>query len=376
MASILHKRGYFLNILVSLIALLAIALMLELFLFRVVLVASDLPMLAENNGGVLKYRPNQTGRYRVKNEINEVFVINGQGWNSGIGDYTIEKTSNKPRICVIGDSYIEALQVNNTNSVSEQLARNLGDVVDSVYRFGISGAPLSQYLYMLENEVIQYSPNLVVINLVHNDFTESVNIGSGTYSLSFAHLGIEDGEVEFIHPKPYQRNMTWWIKKSATFRYLWAREKFRSAALKSVLLSLFQDDKKDRYAGNIDITSINDEEIVATLVYVFSRLQEIQSKLGIKFLLLIDADRSYITSQNEQRKNKPSPLSNLNKLVVTYANRYELPIIDLHPILTKDYELNGIPFSFQNDGHWNYYTHQLVARVITSKVLRVEFDRE
>ncbi len=42
-----------------------------------------------------------------------------------------------------------------------------------VYRFAISGAPMSQYLYMMECEITAYQPDWIVVILIHNDFDES-----------------------------------------------------------------------------------------------------------------------------------------------------------------------------------------------------------
>ena len=139
------------NIGILVASLVFVVLMLELIVFRVIFVSSDLPMLSENRGGVLRYEPNKSGHYRIKNDINAVFSINSQGWNSGVRNYTKNKQSPLPRICIIGDSFVEALQVNYTKSFAEQLMIELDGQVDSVYRFGLSGAALSHYLYILKN---------------------------------------------------------------------------------------------------------------------------------------------------------------------------------------------------------------------------------
>jgi hypothetical protein len=68
------------------------------------------------------------------------------------------KSPDRTRVAVIGDSYVEAFQVPHYASLAEQLEALLGEDRTEVYRFGISGAPLSQYLYMFETEVAAYNP--------------------------------------------------------------------------------------------------------------------------------------------------------------------------------------------------------------------------
>lgn len=70
--------------------------------------------------------------------------INNTGWNSAID---FEETKRKPRIAIIGDSYVKAPQVNVETSLAGRL-RELVSPQTEVYAFGISGAARSQYLQM------------------------------------------------------------------------------------------------------------------------------------------------------------------------------------------------------------------------------------
>ena len=49
--------------------------------------------------------------YRIKNAIRANYKINANGWNSGYDRYEPKKTKGKYRIAVVGDSYVEAFQV-------------------------------------------------------------------------------------------------------------------------------------------------------------------------------------------------------------------------------------------------------------------------
>ena len=88
----------------------------EYVVFGFIYKPSGLPILKEGSG-VLKYIPKQEGMYRIKDEIAAPYSINNMGWNSAV-DYFQQKQSNKIRICVIGDSTIEALQVPVTQNIA------------------------------------------------------------------------------------------------------------------------------------------------------------------------------------------------------------------------------------------------------------------
>src|SRR5512134_3410998 len=83
-------------------------LLCEFVLFRFVFLPSDVPANAFVDG-LIRYAPQQSGIWRVRNEIAAPYSINKQGWNSGVGDYVVARKPGVMRIAVVGDSMVEAL---------------------------------------------------------------------------------------------------------------------------------------------------------------------------------------------------------------------------------------------------------------------------
>src|SRR5262245_63956975 len=101
------KRGIqnaAINIGLAAASLLIALLFCEFMLFRVVLLPSDVPENAFANG-LVRYAPHQSGIWRVRNEISAPYAINKQGWNSGVGDYAIER---KPGVMQIGSTRLNS----------------------------------------------------------------------------------------------------------------------------------------------------------------------------------------------------------------------------------------------------------------------------
>ena len=88
--------------------------------------------------------------------------VNSYGWNSPI-DYAEARTPGKKRIAVIGDSYIEALQVDIDQSYPALLHQRLAGSAE-VFAFGRSGASLSQYLHMSRYAAKTFDPDVLVLN--------------------------------------------------------------------------------------------------------------------------------------------------------------------------------------------------------------------
>jgi hypothetical protein len=360
----MKKLAINIGILVSSLAILL--LIFELLVFRLILLPSDLPLLSDQDLSVLKYRPNQTGVYRIKNEISAPFSINSNGWNSTLPGYEKEKDDAERRICIVGDSYVESLQVFPADNFAAVTARELSATFNTVFRFGISGAPLSHYLYMIEKEVIAFSPDILVVNLVHNDFHESWFGGGGTYDESFARFRLsEGGEIRISEPEPYTRDWTWWLKRSATFRYFWVRMKIRPQNVKRLWMQLLGGaSNSGQYVANIDVESARDPRIPVGVEYAFSRLKEIEKTNALTVILILDAgNRGFRNRQMTETDGvKAGSVGQMEGIVLDAAKNHGLSIIDLSDVFYDDYQENEIPFAFKHDGHWNSYAHKVVGK--------------
>mgnify|MGYP001345443883 CR=1 FL=1 len=80
----------------------------------------------------------------------------------------LKKQSNgsraKPLVSVIGDSYVEASQVNDDETFFHYLSSENPEL--DVYSFGFSGAPLSQYLIWAKYSRETYGNKFLIINIV------------------------------------------------------------------------------------------------------------------------------------------------------------------------------------------------------------------
>ena len=346
------------NLALSLASIVVFLAVCELVVFRVVWPASDVPA-NDFVDGVVRYAPDQSGIWRVRDEIAAPYRINRQGWNSGIGDYVIPRRPGVARIAVVGDSYVEALQVAYDRSLGERLAADLaadGSVVE-VYRFAISGAPLSQYLQIIEHAVARYRPDWVVVLMVHNDFDESYKFKAGRYTSSFLKLRVEKGRVVGeIPPLPWRAGMLEGLRRTATARFLLYRWQVRPELLVNLLLPRAEAAQ----AAKTDAASI-----AAATDYLFGRIGGVVRGMGARVLLAIDGDRSSIyQSHGGYRGDADSPALALNRLAADTAARHRIPLIDLDPVFRADWQAERRRFDFDADGHWNEHGHAVAAAAI------------
>jgi hypothetical protein len=340
-------------------------LVLELVVFRFVVRAPDLPR-PEFVEGVIKYAPNQRGVTRIANEAVAPFRINAQGWNSRHASYDPATPPGVERFVIIGDSYVNALTVPFDSSVAEQL-EDLPGAPHQVYRFGISGAPLSQYLHVLRHEALRYDPRMVIVLIVHNDFSESYTHKRGVYASSFLKLEIHpDSTVTEVPPLRYETRWFDPIRNgSSIWRVLAYRYNVRFSLLRNLILGRSQPtpDRQTADPENSGGPSATPRFLGDSLAaaYVLTRMKELTDRSGAQLLLVMDGDRRELGSASE---TDMTYRRRLNALVAGVGRSLEVPVIDLDPVFRADYSTTGRLPHLQADHHWNAYGHSLAARTI------------
>jgi lysophospholipase L1-like esterase len=337
----------------------------EFVVFRFVWLASDAPWLDFVND-VVRYAPNQQGVWRIGDEIAAPYRINGQGWNSGTGDYAIARNPGIARVALIGDSFVEAMQVASTASLAATLAPALSRSgrPTEVYRFAISGAPLSQYVHMLDREAVRYRPDWVVVVVVHNDFDESFQFKPGRYTSSFMKFRVEDAKVVGeLPPTPWRPDSIELLRQTATWRFMRYRWRVQPDAIADWLLTSKAGAAVPEYA-NVHVASVlaNRLEIMAVADHAVVRLATLVSEIGARLLIVMDGDRDTIY------QGSPSPLLELNQIMVGAADRHDVNFLDLHPIFTAHWTAHHQRLHFDSDFHWNELGHSVAGAAIAARI--------
>jgi hypothetical protein len=312
---------------------------------------------------IFKYLPGQddgtftAGRFA---QLRARWHINNEGWNSPV-DYTTVK--HRPLIAVIGDSYIDAMQV-ESGSDYPSLMRNALEGEYDVYSFGMSGAPMSQYLHMSRYVTERFDPDILIFNIVTNDFDESV------HSIRpFIHLMTvdeRDGSIVEIPPRVDRRHSEYsWtkraLKKSAIVRYL-----FLNLRMKQTVAAL-RSRKKEKYIDNTkaDRIKANAAKIDDAVDYIVRTIREENPDRRIMFV--IDAPRGAIYAGDPGSYG----LSFLHDMMKEACSSHGVELLNMTDAMTEDYRKNGKKFNSEYDNHWDAYGHEVVAR----EVLKTLFEQ-
>ncbi len=355
------------NIAVSLASLALCFAVLELVVFRFLLVPDDL-LTNVSIDGVVRYQPGSTATFRHPDGSRSRVTINAEGWNSTKPSYPRARTPDKLRIAVVGDSYVHGAFVDTADGFPEIIEAELvrSGVGAEVYRFGMDGAPLSQYLHMLRREVRQFKPDVVVVPLIHNDFDESWRFLKTRYASSFLKIGrSESGRPFEVPPAQFEGGSADVLRELATFRYLYY-ETNAYLRLKGLVSRHFwggtEEWQEEFISSAVDIRKIADRDQNRFAArYSLSEMKRIAAEDGFQLLFVMDGVREAVYAGKPRAE---WAVSQLNELAAELTTELSLPFLDLQETFTADYAARGIRFEYPFDWHWNKHANHLVATTI------------
>ncbi|MFN8348956.1 MAG: GDSL-type esterase/lipase family protein [Spirosomataceae bacterium] len=313
-------------------------------------------VLYDASNRIVKFLPNQTGviSFGKRGQKQVKYRINNEGWNSA-ADY--DSTDTRPLIAVIGDSYIQAMQVGVRESYPAVMQQKLGEKY-RVYSFGFSGATLCQYVSMSRYVRKRFKPKVLILNLVHNDFDESLCHlkGNGMGFMCVDTATYQTRYLDFSAPKTLQsRSLHKILYSSALARYLSIYGNVTKRRTSQI-----------RYNQNTDPAKLKSvqREIGKVTEILLNAVKTENPETPI--LLVMDGLRGDIY-------NNTLPVSDLawlNDLVRQKAEAQKLTLIDLTTPFLADFRQHKRHFESETDFHWNEYGHRKVAEVILEKLVQ------
>jgi hypothetical protein len=322
---------------------------------------------------ILRYAPNRTfawsagPTFKIVNEIS----VNNYGF---VNDVDYDENATSPLLAVVGDSYVEAFQVQFRETITGRLASEVGGG-GRVYSFAISGAPLSQYLAYAEYAARKFKADALVINIVGNDFDESLLRYKKAPGYHYFAGGPAAGPV----------------LERVDFRPSWLHEVARLSALARYLLTnldlmnlpdslrkrLKGQHQTPRYIGNTS-ADISAERMRDSKLAVQWFLHELPERTGLtteNVLFLVDGMRPSLYDAQELKTATESYFGVMREYFLAEARNRSYEAIDLQPMFMQHYKSHGQAFEFETDHHWNALGHQVAFEAVKSSHLFSGFKK-
>jgi hypothetical protein len=297
-------------------------------------------------------------------------VVHGRVNNAGFVNDQDYVRDGLPLIAVIGDSFIEAQMVPYAETLQGRLAAALKDKF-RVYSFAGSGAPLSQYLIWAGYAVKEYGARAVVINVVGNDFDESLaadRLGPG-----FWQYAPDANGVLQLKLNPHEAGtLISLARHSALARYLiinlGIQNRIFSIRWLGELIFGKPANAQPRYAGNTD-TSTDENRVRDSLAVIDAVLRDVPERVGLppqQVLFTLDGFRS----ADAAAAGRGTYFDLMRRAFIEKAGAKGYEVIDLDTLFIPRHARTGESFEFYDDNHWNAAGHEVAFEaVMASKLL-------
>ena len=363
----------------SVLSVLAGLLVLEVALIPFPVTDSAHFVPADSNHSVFRRQPGQhfvTSRGWNFEVVNRVRV-NNYGF---VNDLDYDAGAATPLAAVIGDSFVEALAVPWRETCVGRLANHASPRL-RVYSFGISGAPLSQYLAYAQYSRDKFRPEAMVFVVVGNDFHESMLNRSWGYP--FAHF--EDGdagssglvanaEAPGLVTVPHHES-SWWrrvAKRSRLVRYL-----AHNAGLEAAWLSRAQ--RRPQVSSPVTMPDLarpaqERPDVLADSKRATDRFFELLPQMSglapSRIAFVVDGPRFALYDEGalERVQDSHRVVNRRYFMAAAKAGGYE--VLDMLPVFADHWQVNGARFdSWPDDGHWNALGHRLCFESLANSSL-------
>ena len=340
---------------------------LEIIL-RFLPVQSYVPYQPVNNDNpVARYRPGHPFVY--SNHWNFQDINHGRTNAQGfVSDFDYDADGSRPLIAVVGDSYIEARMVQFSQTMQETIRAGLHGAV-RVYAFAMNGAALSQYLAFAKEARDTCRPDVLVVNIVSNDFDESF---SGVNAIPRFHYFTEDANGN-LYPHLQGSYRPAWLREmlshSALVRYAYFHvritdvpRKIRRITRSLPGVSSFKSPpppapaSADRFAERLSISQ-RAADAFLNLLPAYAGLPP------ASIVLVLDGQR---LSLYRGRHKQDAFFESMRRYIVERAAPLGYEIIDMHPVFERDFTIHGQRFEFTHDAHWNARAHGLAGRAVVA----------
>jgi len=283
-----------------------------------------------------------------------------------------EKAAGVFRIVVLGDSFMEALQVSHEDSLPHRLGELLDDLSGrrvEVVNAGVSGWGTADQLVWLRRLGLALEPDLVLVAMtLHNDVSDN---------LALRHHDLVAGlprarprtEMPLLAYAPLELK-GWLASHSHLYRLITERLRggeiqTRAGALASHVTALMRRQPDEQIRQGWQLTRHHLDEIHEATRASGARMAIFMIPLAVQLDDRVFAEflASHALDPNEVQLDRPQ------QVVREWGAAARVPVIDLLPAFQTRVATDPRLLYIPADGHWNEAGHELAAQTVATALI-------
>jgi len=290
-------------------------------------------------------------------------------------EHSVAKSEGTFRVLLLGDSFMEALQLPFESSfpslVERLLAGRTGRRIE-VVNASVSGWGTDDELQYLVTRGLKWKPDLIVVAMtLHNDIADNLRERFHTTrngALVEQPTGLSVLEHTTIQVK------TFLAARLHTYQLLVRARRLRETQgeakkLSGHVVDLFRDPADPQITRGYELTSL-----------LLQKMHGLASANGSKLTLVLlplmvqlsDAQFAAFAASAARELDAGRP----QRMLTGVGRRLGIEVIDLLPGFRKWMASGGENLYLERDGHWNREGHRLAARIVAAELVRLGLVRE
>ena len=325
----------------------------------------NLPIYQESEHRSWDHKPNTVAEHGFGTPTPKININ-----SKGLRNDEVPDKKTKTRFLMLGDSFVFGMGVNQDKTFSARLQKYFGTKFQRVINAGIIGQTIDDAYMFLKYDGINYKPDYVIYNFfVANDVTElrrhEWTLDENSNILRVQDTDLKVDEENKLKPREDKTPQSYFLYFLSN-RFEILQNKFGKKSPKNDALLTWpvflpldhpqQDENLGVYWNKfekvlVEMKSFCDFHNIPLIVSVVPMDVQVSKKYWKKYPGMPFDDEAF-------EKKRPQ------KFIEIMADKHQIPIIDLLPLIQNEEEKQHMNFYFDNDPHLNEYGHRFVGAFI------------
>jgi hypothetical protein len=229
-----------------------------------------------------------------------------------------------------------------------------------------ANSPLSQYVAYAKYACLVYRPQRLIVNVVGNDFDESIVTHRGRNGIFHLYPRADGGFDHGLTPLPEPGLFRTMARHSALAFYLFRNLRITNLLQRMGIKAALADEAMPPHVGHTsaDPNPRRVEEGNQVIDWFLNTLPQAACLPASDIVLVVDAPRPGLYEAAALAQVQRSYFVLMRNQIIAEARTRGFKVIDMQPYFIAAYAADHQRFEHPTDGHWNAHGHEVATMAV------------